>query len=188
MLAVCFQNGFIYLLKSFDDVSPAHINTGLNGALGMVMEWSNSRELLAVAGTTQNSTNLLDAQGAPIYENLLKFYTETGALLYTARIPNSSSAVSALTWGHNDKRLFIATGTQVHIAWVSRRVASLQLLCRLQIQASIGSEIILPLLPLPSRIKSLIGNLFAQTIRVSSIEVKPPCWISKLFPFTVLCT
>ena len=24
------------------------------------------------------------------------------------------SAVTALTWGHNDKRLFLATGTQVH--------------------------------------------------------------------------
>lgn len=168
MLAVSFQNGFIYLLKSFDDVSPAHINTGLNGALGMVMEWSNSRELLAVAGTSQKSTTFNDsATEGPVYENLLKFYTETGALLYQARIPNSNAPVSALTWGHNDKRLFIAIGTQVHIAWVSRRVASLQLLCRLQVQASIGSETLLPLLPLPSRIKTLIGNLFAQTIRVS---------------------
>lgn len=171
VLAVSFQNGFIYLLKSFDDVTPAHINTGLNGALGMVMEWSNSRELLAVAGTVRQTTTsgMLDAQGATVYDNVLKFYTESGALLYQTRIPSSNSPVSALTWGHNDKRLFIATGTQVHIAWVSRRVASLQLLCRLQIQASIGSESILPLLPLPSRIKCLIGNLFAQTIRVSFI-------------------
>lgn len=170
VLAVCFQNGFIYLLKSFDDVSPSHINTGLDGALGMVMEWSNSRELLAVAGTSQKASSVSDATangGGLIYNNLLKFYTETGALLYQAHIPNSNAPVSALTWGHNDKRLFIATGTQVHIAWVSRRVASLQLLCRLQIQASIGSETLLPLLPLPSRIKTLIGNLFAQTIRVS---------------------
>lgn len=167
MLAVSFQNGFIYLLKSFDDVSPSHINTGLDGSLGMVMEWSNSRELLAVAGTSQKTVNLNDPLNGIVYENILKFYTETGALLYQARIPNTTAPVSALTWGHNDKRLFIATGTQVHIAWVSRRVASLQLLCRLQIQASIGSETLLPLLPLPSRIKTLIGNLFAQTIRVS---------------------
>lgn len=131
------------------------------------MEWSNSRELLAVAGSCQESTHLTDEFGVPIFINLLKFYTESGMLLYTAKIPNSTNAVSALTWGHNDKRLFIATGTQVHIAWVSRRVASLQLLCRLQIQHSIGSEISLPRLPLPSKIKGLIGHLFAQTIRVS---------------------
>lgn len=174
VLAVSFQNGYIYLLKSFDDVSPAHINTCLNGALGMVMEWSNSRELLAVAGTLRNNSaglgldGKLEDLGTPsFYNNLVKFYTESGACLYQAHIPCSSATVSAITWGHNDKRLFIATGTQVHIAWVSRRVASLQLLCRLQIQASVGSEMLLPLLPLPSRIKSLIGNLFAQTIRVS---------------------
>jgi tubby-related protein 4 len=155
----------------------------MNGLLGFAMEWSNSRELLAVAGTEQ------DSLGLPNHRNLLKFYTETGALLYTILIPNNTvsrvvstgswekgdnlfsrsfqNPVSALTWGHNDKRLFIATGQFVHIAWVSRKVASLQLFCRLQIQSSLISEAMLPKLPLPSRIKSLIGNLFAQTIRVS---------------------
>lgn len=137
----------------------------------MVMEWSNSRELLAVAGTSHKTININDPLNGAVYENILKFYTETGALLYQSHIPNTTAPVSALTWGHNDKRLFIATGTQVHIAWVSRRVASLQLLCRLQIQASIGSETLLPLLPLPSRIKTLIGNLFAQTIRVSKWKI-----------------
>ncbi|XP_023176888.2 tubby-related protein 4 isoform X1 [Drosophila hydei] len=186
VLAVSFQNGYIYLLKSFDDVSPAHINTCLNGALGMVMEWSNSRELLAVAGTLRSNSNgmgldgkLLEHElglGTPAsscyYNNLVKFYTESGTCLYQAHIPCSTATVSAITWGHNDKRLFIATGTQVHIAWISRRVASLQLLCRLQIQASVGSETLLPLLPLPSRIKSLIGNLFAQTIRCCVPDLK----------------
>lgn len=90
VLAVSFQNGYIYLLKSFDDVSPAQINTGFNGALGLVMEWSNSRELLAVAGSTQASPISVDGQANSIYENLLKFYTETGSPLYTARIPCSS--------------------------------------------------------------------------------------------------
>ncbi|KQS52168.1 tubby-related protein 4 isoform X1 [Drosophila erecta] len=175
VLAVSFQNGYIYLLKSFDDVSPAHINTCLNGALGMVMEWSNSRELLAVAGTLRtgvDGTKTEDMGTPSSYTNLVKFYTETGTCLYQAHIPCSTATVSAITWGHNDKRLFIATGTQVHIAWVSRRVASLQLLCRLEIQASVGSESLLPLLPLPSRIKSLIGNLFAQTIRCCVPDLK----------------
>ncbi|XP_052835448.1 tubby-related protein 4 isoform X1 [Drosophila gunungcola] len=175
VLAVSFQNGYIYLLKSFDDVSPAHINTCLNGALGMVMEWSNSRELLAVAGTLRaglDGSKPEDMATPSSYTNLVKFYTETGTCLYQAHIPCTSATVSAITWGHNDKRLFIATGTQVHIAWVSRRVASLQLLCRLEIQASVGSESLLPLLPLPSRIKSLIGNLFAQTIRCCVPDLK----------------
>lgn len=155
------------MLKSFDDLAPTHINTGLNGSVGFNMEWSNSRELLAVAGTCQNSMAKTElGVAAAIFVNLLKFYTQTGVLLYTISIPNNASPVSAMTWGHSDKRLFIATGTQVHIAWVSRRVASLQLLCRLQIQKCIGSENALSILPLPSKIKSLIGHLYAQTIRV----------------------
>uniref|UniRef100_A0A1B0CQE9 SOCS box domain-containing protein n=1 Tax=Lutzomyia longipalpis TaxID=7200 RepID=A0A1B0CQE9_LUTLO len=169
VLAVSFQNGYIYLIKSFDDVSPIRIRTDL---LGIVMEWSNSRELLAVAGTCQNLSEFLDTPASPVYENFVKFYTENGNLLYSARIPNSSSPVSALTWGHNDKRIFIATGNHVHIAWVSRKIASLQLLCRLQIQSSLPSEAFLARLPLPSRIKSLIGNLFAQTIRCCVPDAK----------------
>lgn len=169
VLAVSFKNGFIYILKSFDDLAPTHINTGLYGAVGFNMEWSNSRELLAVAGTCQDSMSKSSEPGvAPtFFVNLLKFYTQTGLLLYTITIPSHTSPVSAMTWGHSDKRLFIATGTQVHIAWVSRRVASLQLLCRLQIQKCIGTENALSILPLPSKIKSLIGHLYAQTIRVS---------------------
>ncbi|XP_055700227.1 tubby-related protein 4 isoform X2 [Phlebotomus papatasi] len=169
VLAVSFQNGYIYLIKSFDDVSPIRIRTDL---LGIVMEWSNSRELLAVAGTCQNLSEFLDPPTTPVYENFVKFYTECGTLLYTARIPNSSNPVSALTWGHNDKRIFIATGNHVHIAWVSRKIASLQLLCRLQIQSSLPSEAFLARLPLPSRIKLLIGNLFAQTIRCCVPDAK----------------
>lgn len=167
VLAVSFTNGFIYLLKSYDDVSPIHINSEMNGSIGFVMEWSNAQELLAVAGTINQTFPPLDSPGPAVhYENAVKFYTEAGYHLYTARIPSSNSPVSALTWGHSDKRLFIATGNQVHIAWVSRKVAALQLLCRLQVQACIGSELMVPKLPLPSRIKSLITNMYSQTIRV----------------------
>ncbi|XP_049277658.1 serine-rich adhesin for platelets isoform X2 [Anopheles funestus] len=172
VLAVSFQNGYIYLLKSYDDITPSQIHTGMNGELGIVMEWSNSRELLAVAGTELGNPHVTDIHGATVYNNLLKFYTESGNLLYTAKIPNSAYPVSALTWGHNDKRIFIATGTQVHIAWVSRRVASLQLFCRLKVQTSLASEALLPRLPLPGRIKALIGNLFAQTIRCCVPDLK----------------
>lgn len=154
------------MLKSYDDLAPTHINTGLNGTLGFNMEWSNSRELLAVAGTCTSTIKPEFGVANSFFVNLLKFYTQTGVQLYTITIPNTVSPVSAMTWGHSDKRLFIATGTQVHIAWVSRRVASLQLLCRLQIQKCIGSENALSILPLPSKIKSLIGHLYAQTIRV----------------------
>lgn len=257
MLAVSFTNGLIYLMQSYDDLAPVHINTELNGELGFLMEWSNSRELLAVAGTVKEDISAYNAPSAAaepaaeaasrratatpvkptysrlaepihgpklsvtipsasaattpsptshssmhssssagpstsginsnhngnatthnqhpppkpppiVYTNQVKFYNQSGQLLFSVAIPPgpAGSPVSALTWGHSDKRLFVATGPQIHIAWVSRRVASLQLLCRLQIQRSVGSESALSILPLPSRMKSLIGHLYAQTIQV----------------------
>lgn len=78
MLAVCLQNGYIYLLKTFDDVSPIQINTHLQGDL--CMEWSNSRELLAVAGSNPSGSQ-------ECITNVLKFYNEKGALIYSTVIP-----------------------------------------------------------------------------------------------------
>ena len=77
------------------------------------------------------------------------------------------SPVTALTWGHNDKRLFVATGNQIHVAWVSCQVASLQLLSRLKVHGVIRDRQHVEELPLPFRMQNLIGTLFTQTIRVS---------------------
>ncbi|KAK6644879.1 hypothetical protein RUM43_001155 [Polyplax serrata] len=163
VLAVSLSTGYIYLMKSYDDVSPIQFNTGLGGPL--CMEWSNSRQLLAVAGVANHTDT--------DYVNMLKCYTDTGELLYSTLIPYSQSPVTALTWGHNDKRLFVATGGIVHIAWVSRRVASLQLLSRLTVATALTfGESSVQSLPLPPRIKHLIGNLFAQTIRCCVPEMK----------------
>lgn len=83
MLAVSLQNGYIFLLSTFDDVSPIQINTGLQGPL--CMEWSNSREFLAVSGITSSSPTV----GVQVeYTNMLKFYNEKGVLLYCTVIPD----------------------------------------------------------------------------------------------------
>lgn len=111
VLAVSFQNGSIYLLKSYDDLSPSYINTGL--CEGFCMEWSNSRELLAVAGTENDGRFFRKEVATTCHNNYLKFYTENGQILYSTKIPNTQSPVTALTWGHNDRRIFIATGNQV---------------------------------------------------------------------------
>jgi hypothetical protein len=97
ILAVSLQNGYIFLMKSFDDVSPIQVHTGLCGPL--CLEWSNCHELLAVAGTvqqtvpastgTQQSSPDPKVASAPTveYTNVLKFYSETGVLLYSTIIP-----------------------------------------------------------------------------------------------------
>lgn len=81
-MAVCLQNGYIFLLKTFDDVSPVQLDTKLQGPL--CIEWSNSRELLAVAGVTIDSKNV-GPQAE--YTNMLKFYNEKGTLIYSVVIP-----------------------------------------------------------------------------------------------------
>ncbi|XP_076165682.1 WD40 superfamily protein Tusp isoform X2 [Ptiloglossa arizonensis] len=165
VLAVCLADGSIVMLRSFDDVSPITIRTNLKAPLHA--EWSNSRKLLAIAGTRD-----LDSpqSGAHEYTNLLKFYLVSGALVYTTAIPYTQCAVSALTWGHNDRRLFVATGARVHAAWVSRRVGSLQLLSRLAVRASLSKESCVQQLPLPPRLRASVAALFASTMRCSVPE------------------
>ncbi|KAF2363617.1 hypothetical protein FHG87_005624 [Trinorchestia longiramus] len=77
-----------------------------------------------------NTNNSGSANNSQTYHNVIRFYTRSGTLRYTYSLPACQHSVSALTWGHNDKRLFIAAGPQLFIGRVSRRVASLQLLCR----------------------------------------------------------
>lgn len=94
VLAVCLADGNIVMLRSFDDVSPITVRTNLKAPLHA--EWSNSRKLLAIAGTKDSD----NGQGSPHeYANLLKFYSVTGTLVYTAAIPytqvsNSTTSVS----------------------------------------------------------------------------------------------
>ena len=76
--------------------------------------------------------------------------------------------VTALTWGHNGRRLFVATGALVHVAWIGRRIAPLQLLCRLSIKDALTSEEATAVLPLPRRVKLQLAGLFSPTLRVSS--------------------
>ncbi|XP_046475205.1 tubby-related protein 4 isoform X2 [Neodiprion pinetum] len=161
VLAVCLADGNIILLRSFDDVSPVTIRTGLRSPL--LAEWSNSKKLLAVAGI-KDSDHVFQPNPQE-FTNLLQFYSDTGVLVYTTAIPYTQCPVSALTWGHNDRRLFVATGARVHAAWVSRRVGSLQLLSRLAVRAALSRESSVQQLPLPPRLRALVAALFASTIR-----------------------
>ncbi|KAG8189031.1 hypothetical protein JTE90_025471 [Oedothorax gibbosus] len=155
VLAVCFASGTINLMRSYDDLFPNVIETNLKG---LKMEWSNSGELLAVAGM------LVDASGSS-FVNMLHFYNDTGVLRFVIPIPTTQSPVTALTWGHNDKRLFIATGCIIHVGWVTQRIASLQLLSRLATYGSVQNDSMIPQLPIPQRLKGLITHLTTQTIK-----------------------
>ncbi|XP_060801858.1 tubby-related protein 4 [Amyelois transitella] len=168
VLAVALGNGEIVLLRGHDDVSPARISTGLRGNT-LAMEWANSRELLAVAGTLLPETD--EPPDSPPFKNVVKFYSDTGALIYTVPIPYTQARVTALTWGHAARRLFVSVGGAVCTARVWRVVAPLQLLARVRAAQALREPRLARLLPLPPRLQPALANLFAHTIRCNVPEI-----------------
>lgn len=81
-------------MKHYYDVSPIYIQTGL---CPLCIEWSNSKQLLAVAGTVANTE----------YTNMVKVYTDTGNLLYTSIIPYTTVNALALLHVHGSKRFIL---------------------------------------------------------------------------------
>lgn len=167
VLAVALGNGEIVLLRGHDDVSPIRVKTGLRGNT-LAMEWANSRELLAVAGTLLAEHD--EAPDAPPYKNVVKFYSDTGTLIYTVPVPFTQARVTALTWGHAARRLFVGVGGAVCTARVWRVVAPLQLLARVRAAQALRHPRLAARLPLPPRLQPALHNLFAHTIRCNVPE------------------
>ena len=98
----------------------------------------------------------------------------------TCNLNLKKAPISSLTWGHNDRRLFVATGCAVHVAWVSpRRMASLQHLARLKLRRCLKTEQQLDRIaePMPSLIRNLVASLFSSTVHVPEAEdyvCRPP--------------
>ncbi|CAH2071665.1 unnamed protein product, partial [Iphiclides podalirius] len=167
VLAVSLGSGEIVLLHGHDDVSPVRVATGIRGNT-LAMEWANSRELLAVAGTLNaESCEPIDA---PPFKNVVKFYSDTGVLIYTVPIPYTQARVTALTWGHAARRLFVGVGGAVCTARVWRVVAPLQLLARVRAAQALREPRLVSKLPLPPRLQPALASLFAHTIRCNVPE------------------
>lgn len=153
-LALSFKVGTIYLMSTYDDVCPRIINTKLTG---VKMDWSNCGEYLAVAGFIR-LPNLY-------CRNELHFYSKDGKLLHRVVVPSQGRPVTALTWGHNDRRLFIASGCEIYVAWISKIVPPLQFYCQRTIQKAIREESKLRKLPLPSKLRNGVKALFSPTVK-----------------------
>ena len=75
--------------------------------------------------------------------------------------------ITSLTWGHNDRRLFVATGNVIHVAWVSRRIPSLQHLSRQRVRHSLTKKSLLDAIEMPCLMRNLLLPMFASTVHVS---------------------
>ena len=80
--------------------------------------------------------------------------------------------LTALCWGHNDRRLFVAAGFNLHVAWVMKKVPPLQFLCQRVIQICIRNEKLIRKLPLPPRLQHSVQTMFSPTIKVKTSK---PC-------------
>ena len=78
--------------------------------------------------------------------------------------------MSCITWGHNDKRLFLAIGCHIYTAWVTKRVSMLQSLCRLSIHKCLKEESRVNQLPLPGKLRAGVAALSVPTIKVGGTK------------------
>ncbi|CAG5121578.1 unnamed protein product [Candidula unifasciata] len=154
VLAVCFKYGDIFLMSGYDDLCPIMVYTTLTG---VKIDWSNCGEYLAVGGYVR----LPNLQ----CRNEVHFYSKDGSLIHWVTLPSQGKPLTAMTWGHNDKRLFIAAGCHMYVAWVSKQVAPLHFLCQRVIHQSVHTEKAVDKLPLPQRLRCGVKALFSPTIK-----------------------
>lgn len=126
ILAIDFANNTIKLFDGgLDDSEPKTIQVNQESYL---MQWSSDGKVLAVAGfnihTTAPSVGCLRCR----YLNAIKFYNRRGQLIYEYTMRYTRYPITAFTWAHEDKRIFIATGPKLHCAKVFPGIPSLNLL------------------------------------------------------------
>lgn len=204
VLAVLTVGGRLSLIKGFDDIHPCsavddddeaeNVPCWNKGPLSSpMMEWNNEGELLCLGGHHHVQSSSA-AAGLHHYANILQFYNSRGVLRFRIAVPYTQAPITSFTWGHNDRRLFVATGCTVHVAWVSpRRIASLQHLARLKLRRCLTGPDQLddPIFTdrIPRLIRNLIVSLFSSTVhchvpeehRIREYVCKPPPGNTRLY-------
>nr|CAH0102012.1 unnamed protein product [Daphnia galeata] len=218
VLAVLTAGGRLSLIKGFDDVHPCSAmdeddedeanqqqRTGAGqcgkggdpcwnkGPLSSpMMEWNNDGELLCLGGHHHIQSS--SAAALHHYANILQFYNSRGVLRFRIAVPYTQAPITSFTWGHNDRRLFVATGCAVHVAWVSpRRIASLQHLARLKLRRCLTGPDQLEdanfAERVPRLIRNLVVSLFSSTVhchvpeehRIRDYVCRPPPGNTRLY-------
>lgn len=126
ILAIDFANNTIKLYDGgLDDSEPKTIQVNQESYL---MQWSSDGKILAVAGfnihTTAPSVGCLRCR----YLNAIKFFNQRGQLIYEYTMRYTRYPITAFTWAHEDKRIFVATGPKLHCAKVFSGIPNLSLL------------------------------------------------------------
>jgi hypothetical protein len=73
---------------------------------------------------------------------------------------------SALSWGHNDQRLFVACSKTLHVLRVYKEIPKLSLLSQTRIKTVLTDESYIAKFCLPEPLKEQLKYCFASTIKV----------------------
>lgn len=133
ILAIDFSNNTIQLFEgSLEDQNPKLITTNLES---YIMQWSSDGQILAVAGfnihTAAPSVGCIRCR----YLNALKFYDRSGYLIYERNLGYTRYPITAFTWAHDNRRIFVATGPRLLCAKVFFGIPKLSLLAMSTIQS-----------------------------------------------------
>ena len=79
---------------------------------------------------------------------------------------NEQNLFSALTWGHNDQRLFVACSSSLHILRVYKEIPKFSLLAQLCIKTHLKDPSKAEELGLQRPLVQQIKHLFSSTIKV----------------------
>ena len=74
--------------------------------------------------------------------------------------------VTAITWGHCDRKLFVATKNLLHVMNISREIPSLQTFCQAVIAGSLPGREESFNLVLPTKLKVAVAGCFDPLIQV----------------------
>ena len=156
-MACSFQNNDqLYILRTYDDVDPIIINTNFKN--NIKFEWSNCGNLIALGGIDKSNNN----------KNTIKFLNKFGINIFKVEIPcvdHNDEVFTALTWGHNDERLFISTNKNIYILIVKKGIASCSLLSQLCLRSFIKDNTFIDELSLPVRLKYDLKQTYKTTIK-----------------------
>ena len=94
-------------------------------------------------------------------------YTLTSTHSHTHAHVHTQEPVTAVTWAHNDEKLFVATNTLLHSVTIHRGIPSLQALCQATISCALPSKDATFDLVLPTKLKVVVAETFDPVIQVS---------------------
>ncbi|XP_049861684.1 WD repeat-containing protein 35 isoform X1 [Schistocerca gregaria] len=104
VLAICYQNGCMQIMRGENDDMPVLIDTGM---AAVCCRWNHNGSIIAVTG-------IMQLQNEPKDCNVIQFFTPFGELLRTLKIPGHE--VNSCVWEGGSLRVALAVDSFIYFA------------------------------------------------------------------------